>query len=1468
MKKLLTLFVLMFTLLAVSAQSCPDNNHPHMIDLGLPSGTKWACCNVGADKPEGYGDYYAWGETSEKDLYNDVTYQYVTGVDNDGDGWYDDYHSDTDLYGVWQSLGNDIAGSQDDVAHMKWGGFWTTPNLSQVQELIENCTYEFTSLNGVEGAQFKGSNGGTIFLPAAGYRKNDGLRHAGAYGDYWASTPIPSNPDNAYCLYFNTGDVGCKDFYRSNGRSVRPVSIANALSPLAVSMSSVGIVAGETITVEITSGNGYYTVSCSDSNVATTSLSGNTITITGVTPGTIVVTVTDTTAGSSQEINVTVSEILTCPDDNHPHLIDLGLPSGTKWACCNVGANTPEGYGGYYAWGETEEKTSYSWSTYIHCDGTENTCHYIGSNICGSEYDVAHMKWGGKWQMPSKAQFNELRDNCICEQTFVNGIIGYKLTSIINNKSIFLPAAGNYIESRLNKTDDYVFTDNWSGTLSYYNYIGYSFIINENTPWICLDSERCYGLTVRPVWIGDSYSLKGDVNGDGDVSVTDVAMIVNHILGVNDSNFIIANADINGDSEIDINDVMATVSIILQGNSGDIGRNTLVLWHADGTTTDVQLKLMPKVELKDDKVIITSSVLNMEYPKNDILRFTYKGNGTNVVVPPTAHNVGEAFYIYRNDGGFNAFFREEVDSITYSNYDNDSIWYNDVVTQVIYTLDSIYHIPLAAIDSVGFVQPETKYLSNVIRMEPMLPYIINVDGLTVTFSSSMPSNLMPRVGDVLLQDNFDSDKLPDGFAGKVVECQGLQIVCDSVSFEDIYEQIVCYGSYTAVNDEEKKKMRLVPCRIGGYVSTSIDINGTLGSMGTGIFASANGKLGLDLRVTFNFGVGKPIYFDLSLSPQLSLTIQSGVKGKFSDNVLSNKVNLFAVPIPDTPFLLKLKAGPVLEYSGDASVTATTQTKLGYHFDVKYEDGKFTGYGRNTSKWFSTPDIEGHVSGSIFAGVQTEFGIFSYGDLLSLSLAKEAGAEFVANLTEDLLNTDKYEELQKGKLDLNLKASVGVSAKAKFHKWINVSHNRNILSGSININTWKLVPTFQKPTVTVNNFSTATATVIPTEELLYPVSIGLGVWDKDEVLNDAQYCSKSYRVVEDWGLTQYQTTFSGLKPNQSYTVKPLVKTLGLEITASPSESFKTKELPVKITNFEQTGSQYKENGFTYDNTTYSYKYDVAVTVELESSESVEDWGYVYRDPNGRIAHISLKNYGSPYTDERYVYYRNKSIDIVTLYEYVKYWSERDTLYGEPKDYDVQHSHTYCPDDNHPHLIDLGLPSGTKWACCNVSTKYPKNQSPTSNGGYFAWGETEEKDYYNWITYQYCDKIGNMYFNCQDLGSDIAGTQYDVAHVQWGGSWVMPSLTQIQELLNNCSNQKYYYYWQFTGPNGSTIILPLAGYRWNNYLEGDNIEGYYWSSTQPQPPVDSGNAYDLNFRRGYPDFDYIARSGGHSVRPVSK
>lgn len=175
------------------------------IDLGLPSGTKWASCNVGANKPEEYGDYYAWGETTTKKEYTKENYRY---------------------YKNWEyvNIGDDISGTQYDVAHVKWGGKWQMPTQEQIKELFDNCKYEWTTLNGVKGEKFTGPNGGSIFFPAAGLRWNGDLSDAGEFGYYWSSTQTPDVSASAYNLDFYSGVAyWYYGGYRGYGLSVRPV---------------------------------------------------------------------------------------------------------------------------------------------------------------------------------------------------------------------------------------------------------------------------------------------------------------------------------------------------------------------------------------------------------------------------------------------------------------------------------------------------------------------------------------------------------------------------------------------------------------------------------------------------------------------------------------------------------------------------------------------------------------------------------------------------------------------------------------------------------------------------------------------------------------------------------------------------------------------------------------------------------------------------------------------------------------------------------------------------------------------------------------------------------------------------------------------------------------------------------------------------------------------------------------------
>ena len=170
------------------------------VDLGLS--VKWATCNIGADSPEEYGNYYAWGETVTKSSYtssNSVTYG-VSGMS--------DFSGDTEY----------------DAATANWGSPWRMPTDSELTELRTSCTWTWTTLNDVNGYEVTGTNGNSIFLPAAGFRNSSSLGRAGSYGRYWSSTPDSSGSSYAYYLSFYSSSVNRFSSYRYLGQSVRPVS--------------------------------------------------------------------------------------------------------------------------------------------------------------------------------------------------------------------------------------------------------------------------------------------------------------------------------------------------------------------------------------------------------------------------------------------------------------------------------------------------------------------------------------------------------------------------------------------------------------------------------------------------------------------------------------------------------------------------------------------------------------------------------------------------------------------------------------------------------------------------------------------------------------------------------------------------------------------------------------------------------------------------------------------------------------------------------------------------------------------------------------------------------------------------------------------------------------------------------------------------------------------------------------------
>lgn len=494
--------------------SVEECSAPTAVDLGLS--VKWASCNVGATKPEGYGDYFAWGETKSKNEYSWSNYKFELGIDEYGP--FSKYVTDS-RYGT---LDNKIVlDNEDDVARVNWGGNWRMPQDADWTELQNNCTWIWTdNFNGtgiagrIVTSNKPGYEGNFIFLPAAGYRNGTDLEDVGSCGWYWASSLYTDEPCIAWHVGFIYNVIGADEGLRYLGFSVRPVEGSMVpVSGIKV-QASLNLFVGETATLQATvspSNATYRSVSwiSSDKSVASVDYTGK---VTALSAGTVTITVYTADSSCSATCEVTVKNPPSLSKPNSVKAVDLGLPSGLKWASCNVGATNPEEYGAYFAWGETKPKSDYQWSTYKWCNGDRykltkycTKSQYWDSpspmdekTVLDSDDDAASANWGDNWRMPTKAEWTELKKNCTWTRTEQNGVKGGLATGP-NGNSFFLPASGEWLTVNLlgvGSTCEY-----WSSSLATDDEPCKAWVITfYDYDIISMEYDiRCVGYPVRPV---------------------------------------------------------------------------------------------------------------------------------------------------------------------------------------------------------------------------------------------------------------------------------------------------------------------------------------------------------------------------------------------------------------------------------------------------------------------------------------------------------------------------------------------------------------------------------------------------------------------------------------------------------------------------------------------------------------------------------------------------------------------------------------------------------------------------------------------------------------------------------------------------------------------------------------------------------------------------------------------------------
>lgn len=533
-----------FVIIVFAIVSCKNNdsasepdgeiNGYGYVDLELPSGTLWATMNIGANKIEDFGEYYAWGESEPKFGFSWYNYKYYKSG-------YSERPNSFPTYNELENIGEEISNTKYDAAHVIMGGTWVMPTKAQIDELQDSSYCEWTWINNGYCVKSK-INGKSIFLPAAGVKESD-LDDLNS-GYYQSSTLCEGIPNCNYFLSFYSGNHSTNGSSIYYGRTIRPVICATASSepnvvsghPIYNDKSTATVlncqIKGKWSSVLNhgicwnTSGNP--TISDNYKVEGHRGVPSYNVVINGLEEGKtyyIRAYATNNVGTSYGEEIMYIhgnNNILVDGQQNGHDYVDLGLPSGTKWATMNIGASTPEDYGNYYAWGETETKEEYGWNTYKYFfDNNGNYVPYddkwcvesgelkdIGSNIAGTQYDVAHMKWGDSWKIPTSAQMDELQNREYCEWiwTFLNGVKGYIITSKLNGKSMFLPACGVFYKTKqqhMNTDGHYWLSTSETSNTFYADYLIFSsdgYETRHKSELFHDYDGRDHGRAIRPVF--------------------------------------------------------------------------------------------------------------------------------------------------------------------------------------------------------------------------------------------------------------------------------------------------------------------------------------------------------------------------------------------------------------------------------------------------------------------------------------------------------------------------------------------------------------------------------------------------------------------------------------------------------------------------------------------------------------------------------------------------------------------------------------------------------------------------------------------------------------------------------------------------------------------------------------------------------------------------------------------------------
>ena len=525
-----------------------------------------------------------------------------------------------------------------------------------------------------------------------------------------------------------------------------------------------------------------------------------------------------------------------------------------------------------------------------------------------------------------------------------------------------------------------------------------------------------------------------------------------------------------------------------------------------------------------------------------------------------SQNKNTTLYIYRNDGMFNAFYYSEVDSMLCSMIDTTGVEHSEYIVQEIYTADSLYRIPLSAIDSISFATPKAEYQQNVKPINTSwLDYIISVEDLTITISKDIPSELMPIVGQVIVAETKEHP-FEMGFAGRVSEIknngENYLVLCSDVTLKEIYKTLVYKGrSKSSQNSAQARAKRAENRNEMETVYFDIPHNLSL-SLGP-LSLNVSPIIALDYIICIN---DEQTYIDNRITHYYDCSAQLDCE-LTGENELVDMPLSFPIPTEVPGLRAEINVGTFFGYSGGITISMnkpfTVTGTTGY---IAYDD-----HAADIDEWhFESKDTEfsANINGSVRFGMAAQARLAFITDrLASIDVTGYFGPEVTANFSlssNGLLDGSLYSALKDSKITLNAYGAVKPGWRFAGFEHQELNYNPSF---HFELNQWYILPEF-------NNLSWTQTQGTKggkldggiNRDLFWPgVQLGWSLYDRDEHMYASQYYPETYRLMNEWPWKGLEMELNDLPYGSKYTAYPMIRIWGYEMRALPSTEVKIDPL---------------------------------------------------------------------------------------------------------------------------------------------------------------------------------------------------------------------------------------------------------------------------------------------------------------------